>query len=201
MDADERLLMDAILADPDADEPRLRFAEWVEACDPERASFIRHQLANPDSMAERDHPFVPWGARDVMFRRGFAEGMSLTGRSFVSLSDGLFAVTPLRDVRLIAVNFLMGELCGCANLSKLDRLDLRGNRIGLEGVRHLAACPFLTSLRELDLSQNGLDDDSTRLLRTTAWARGLSKLIATGNGFTPAGEAELRAEFGNRVLL
>lgn len=60
MTADERRLMDAILDNPDADEPRLQFAEWVEARDPERAVFIRHQLVNPDSIAEREHPYAPW---------------------------------------------------------------------------------------------------------------------------------------------
>lgn len=136
-----------------------------------------------------------------MFRRGFAEAVSLTGRCFVSLSDGLFAATPLREVRLVAVNFLMLELVRCPYLAKLGRLNLCGNQIGIEGVRHLVVCPFLTNLRELNLSRNGLDDDGVRLLLSAPWLRNLTKLVATGNKLTPAGEAELRAEFGNRVLL
>src|SRR4051812_34078818 len=30
MSAEERALLDAVLGDPDADEPRLRYAEWLE---------------------------------------------------------------------------------------------------------------------------------------------------------------------------
>lgn len=146
MGAVERALMDAILADPDADEPRLKFADWVEATDPERAAFIRDQISHPLSASERGpggEVFKPFGARDVVFRRGFAEAMSLTGRSFISLSDGLFAATPLREVRLIAVNFLLAELVKCPNLRRLTRLDLRGNGIDTAGRELLAACEWL----------------------------------------------------------
>ena len=151
MGADERRLMDAIIADPDADEPRLKYADWVEASDPERARFIREQLAGlPRGEDERwAEPYLPFGARDVVFRRGFAEAMSLTGRSFISLSDGLFAATPLRDVRLIAVNFLIPELVACPHLRRLTRLDLRGNDIDAAGKALLAACEWLRGVEVL----------------------------------------------------
>lgn len=152
MGVEERRLMDAILADPDADEPRWKFAEWVEASDPERAAFIRQQLSHPLSDAERGpggEVLKRWGARDVVFRRGFAEAMSLTGRSFISLSDGLFAATPLREVRLVAVNFLIAELVKCPNLRKLKRLDLRGNGIDAAGRAVLAACEWLRGVEVL----------------------------------------------------
>jgi uncharacterized protein (TIGR02996 family) len=152
MGAVERALMDTIIGDPDADEPRLRFADWVERGDPDRAAFIREQISHPLSASERGpggEVFKLWGARDVVFRRGFAEAMSLTGRSFISLSDGLFAATPLREVRLIAVNFLLAELVKCPNLSKLKRLDLRGNGIDPAGRAMLTACPWLEGVAVL----------------------------------------------------
>lgn len=152
MGSEERRLMDAILTDPQSDEPRLRFADWVEARDPERAAFIRGQInGSPRGGDERVPerwlaPFLPFGARDIVFRRGFAEGMSLTGRSFISLSDGLFAATPLREVRLIAVNFLIAELVACPKLARLKVLDLRGNRIDLA---LLAGCQWLRGVEVL----------------------------------------------------
>ena len=183
MTPDERRLMDAILAKPDADEPRLRYADWVEATDPERAGFIRGQVTGfpqvqSNDIPQRWHdPFLPFGARDIVFRRGFAEAMSLTGRSFISLSDALFAATPLRDVRLIAVNFLMAELVRCPNLAKLARLDLRGNRIGDAGAKHLAGCAYLTNLRELDLSANDIGEEGMEALRESAWFDGVRTLL------------------------
>ena len=65
----------------------------------------------------------------MVYRRGFVEAMSLTGRSFISLGAGLFDATPLREVRLVAVNFLMDELFLCPHLAKLDVLNLRGNQL------------------------------------------------------------------------
>lgn len=201
MSAEEPVRLASILADPDADEPRLKFADWVESVDPARAAFIRRQVQNPDERTPGDDTFAPWGARDVVVRRGFAEGMSLTGRSFVSLSDGLFAATPLTDVRLIAVNFLMAELSRCPNLAKIRRLDLRGNQIGQEGLTHLAACPHLTNLRELNLSRNGLTDGAVPVLLGAVWATTAKLLILTENRFTSAAEGELIAAFGSRVRL
>ncbi len=130
-------LLQAVLARPD-DDPRLAYAQWIDAADPARAEFIRLQLRGDPAavqLLERHGPrwnaaFTPWGARDFVYRRGFVEGGSLTGRSFISLGASLLEATPLREVRLIAVAFLMDELLACPHLAKLDALDLRGNRIG-----------------------------------------------------------------------
>src|SRR5688572_19598770 len=44
MTAAERELLDAVLADQDADEPRLRYADWCDAQGDERGEFIRAQI-------------------------------------------------------------------------------------------------------------------------------------------------------------
>ena len=135
---DPHPLLQAVLAHLDDDAPRLGYAQWIDAADPTRAEFIRLQLRGDPAalqLLEAHGPrwnaaFAPWGARDFMYRRGFVEGVSLTGRSFISLGASLFEATPLREVRLIAVAFLMDELIACPHLAKLEALDLRGNRIG-----------------------------------------------------------------------
>ena len=113
----ERALLDAVLADPDADEPRLRYAEWCDRQGDERGEFIRDRSKSftaegaeaqredrvenapelncfssapsaPSAVNRFLQPFAPWSARDLVFRRGFAEAMSLAGRAFISISDG-----------------------------------------------------------------------------------------------------------------
>ncbi len=137
-------MLQAVVRKPNDDAPRQAYADGVEAADPARAEFIRLQLAgDPAEHLLAAHgprwaaAFSPWGARDLVYRRGFVEGMSLTGRSFISLGESLFAATPLREVRLVAVNFLMAELVACPHLTKLKVLDLRGNGIGKEAEANL----------------------------------------------------------------
>jgi uncharacterized protein (TIGR02996 family) len=249
MSAAERGLLDAVLADPDADEPRLRYADWCDRQGDERGEFIRLQIersrraggvsplslqiersrraVSPLSLfpsgglrpplgglADRERellaahgsrwcaPFAPWSARDIEFRRGFAEAMSLTGRAFVSLGDGLFRTTPLRDVRLVAVAPFLDELARTANLAKLDRLDLSGNRVGPAGVRELAGSPHLARLRELDLTANDLDAAAAAALAGSPHLAGLRVLRVANNPGLPAEAIEaLRKRFGEGVLL
>jgi uncharacterized protein (TIGR02996 family) len=218
----ERALLDAVLADPDADEPRLRYAEWLHSAWGEfiiaqvKQEQIRRQTGRDSrgtAAVEEDwvrkgalrRPLAwlaPWSARDVVFRRGFAEAMSLSGRAFISISDGLFRTTPLRGVRLVAVAPYTDELAHTPNLAKLDRLDLSGNWIGPAGVRELANSPHLTRLRELDLTANDIDDVTAAALTDSPHLGGLSVLrIADNPGLTAGAVEALRKRFGEGVLL
>ena len=219
----ERELLDAVLADPDADEPRLRYAAWFDRQGDEHGEFIRLQIeefhrGGRGGRSEKDRVDIrfnsvfssapsapsavnrvllllaPWSARDVVFRRGFAEAMSLAGRAFISISDGLFRTTPLRDVRLVAVAPFLDELARTPNLVKLERLDLSGNWIGPTGVRELARSPHLARLREIDLSRNGLGADGVRELLAAPWLGQLRSLSLTDNGLTATEVDQLLAE-------
>lgn len=152
----------AVLDRPDDDAPRRAYADAIEGTDPARAELIRRQLnGDPAEELLREHAprwaaeFAPWGARDLVYRRGFAEAISLTGRSFISLGAALFERAPLREVRLIAVNFLMEELIACEHLARLEVLNLRGNQIGDEGAECLMRCPWIGGLKRLELDRNG----------------------------------------------
>lgn len=148
LSSEERALLDAVLADPDADEPRLRYADWCDQHNDPRGAFIRVQLEEfhrgerkdeipyssssssaPSAVKQVLHWLAPWSAEDVIFRRGFAEALSLSGRAFISLGDGLFRTAPIRDVRLVAIAPYVEELAQSPNLAKLRRFDLRGNGI------------------------------------------------------------------------
>lgn len=166
----EAALRADVMADADADAPRLAYADFNGG---ERGRFIRTQI----EIAERDEPspesldvedellvrhgkewqaeLTPWSAKDVVFRRGFAESLSLSGRAFISLGDGLFRTAPIRDVRLVAVQPYVRELAACPHLARLRRLDLTGNRIDSGGLRELLRSPH-ARFESLDLSANGI---------------------------------------------
>lgn len=135
MSATEQKLLDAVLAEPGADAPRLRYVEWCDRQGDPRGAFIREQIRTPDLapptaiLQSALRFFAPWSARDLVFRRGFVEAMSLAGRAFISLGEPLFRLTPLREVRLVAIVPFLDELTQTAHLAKLHTLDLRGNGI------------------------------------------------------------------------
>lgn len=178
----ERPHLDAVLADPDSDAPRCAYAGLGGP----RGEFIRTQLAiarelragdvPPVELFDREHhlltthtpewtaPLVEWGAKDAVFRRGFIERLSLSGRSFISLGRTLFDFLPLRGVRLVAVKWYLDELARADHLARLTRLDLSDNRIGPAGLATLLSSPHVGRLTHLNLSANDLDDDSVSSL-------------------------------------
>jgi uncharacterized protein (TIGR02996 family) len=196
----ERRLLDAVLADPDADAPRLAYADWAEKQgDTARADGIRQQLTElgPDNRIKQDqnkdlvHPvilsklFAPFGAKDLVVRRGFVEGMSLSGRAFISLGGDILRLTPLREVRLVAVQPFTDELARCPHLARLRRLDLAGNRIGARGVRELSESAYLGGLRELGLSANDPGREGLARLVAAPWLGNLAGLELADNTIGP----------------
>jgi uncharacterized protein (TIGR02996 family) len=216
MSAEQRWLLDAVLADPDADEPRLRYAEWCDRQGDSRGAFIRQQIeefrrqstqSNADQQKNDfltppcssaaiggEELFSPWSAADFVVRRGFVEGMSLSGRAFITLGEPLFRMTPLRDVRLVAVAWYMDELARTPHLANVERLDLSGNRIGPAGVRELAASRFVERLKGLNLSQNSLGNEGLRELLRAPWRGQLRGLGLAANGLDLEAVEELLSD-------
>jgi len=183
--AEERRLLDAVLAAPDDDAPRLAFADYCDRLRDPRGAWIRAQLADDAAEVPAEiHAaarglFAAVSGEDLVWRRGFVETLSLAGRAFITLGPSILRQTPLREVRLVAAQPYLGELAAAAHLACLRTLDLRGNRIGSAGLATLSASPHLTvdalnlacnnltagdvptlpTLRRLDLSGNALGRD------------------------------------------
>jgi uncharacterized protein (TIGR02996 family) len=126
MDAEERALLAAIIANPDEDTPRLVYADWLQERDrPERAEFIRLsiELANlrygtpgaetrywqlraaRDPLITRFHK--QWeqefaarfpATRNLWFgfRRGFVEDVMCSVKYFLDNAEQLFEEAPIR---------------------------------------------------------------------------------------------------------
>jgi uncharacterized protein (TIGR02996 family) len=174
----ERRLLDTVLGNPDSDGPRRAYADLGGP----RGEFIRTQLAIARELRAGDvppvelfvredqllkthesewtAPLAEWGARDFVFRRGFIERLSLSGRSFISLGRTLFDFLPLRGVRLVAVKWYLDELAKTDHLARLTQLDLSGNRIGSASLATLIASPYSSQFTHLNLAANDLDDVS-----------------------------------------
>jgi uncharacterized protein (TIGR02996 family) len=206
--------LQAILDDPDADAPRLVFADWLEEHgDAERAEFIRVQCAL-DRPPSGGHVADLWArqgdllavhegewaapanefALSWIFRRGFIDEIQVEKQAFPAVAEALFRRHPVRRVRLYGgreglharASFALA-LAYCPQLDRLRSLDLSGNFLGSDGVRALAVSPYLTRLRDLDLSHSRIGDAGARALAESDLLPRLVRLDLSGNDIGPAG--------------
>lgn len=200
---EERTLLDAVLAHPKDDQPRIHFADWCDRKGDPRGPFIRHQLATDgiDSIPRAHrieeerlldrcrsiwiNRFRPWSVEDIGFCRGFPTSMSITGRVLISLGKELFRSAPWEEVRLIAVSPYFDELQTVVELGRLRGLDLAGNQIGRAGLSTLTRCSGLKVLHRLGLAWNGLGDGDPLSLNESFPE--VTELSVAGNRFTAAG--------------
>src|SRR4051794_38085416 len=134
-----------ILADPDADGPRLVYADWLdEQGQSSRAEFIRVQCAlaalPPDdprvvALAARadvllEQHRVAWSgplaglATRWDFRRGFPEVVRMEAKAFLARGDELFAAVPARHVELLDAASHLAALAQCPLLERLAGLTV-----------------------------------------------------------------------------
>src|SRR5262249_13335930 len=128
---DGAALLQAILADPEDDTPRLAYADWLEEHGGDesqhaRAEFIRLQVEfarreargdasrwdltqrQKDLLAGHEQAWTaelrPLLGRSWEFRRGFVEKVRLTATQLLSRARALFRLTPVREVDLANVD-------------------------------------------------------------------------------------------------
>lgn len=202
--------LDAILARPADDGPRLVYADYLdEAGDPARADLVRVQIAL--ARLPPDHPRRPeladrqadllrrhaarWSepvadlVAGVEFRRGVPEAVSVDAGVFLSRGDELFRRTRagggrswVRRVRLLDPARAVADLARCPHLSQVAELDLSFGDLGNGGVNVLARSPYLAGVRSLDLGGNGLDDGGVRAVARSPAAPNLRALALNDNG-------------------
>ncbi len=181
----------AVLQAPEEDGPRLAYADWCDAQrDPARAALIRGQVelaratqpstmdwlrrsAELEDLVEQHGPrwlaeLGDWEIREPWFCRGFIEAGTLSGRCLIAHGEAVLAATPLREVRLVAVTPIIDQLVRQVDLRRFSRLDLRGNRLGVNGLRWLLR-GTVYALDGLNLAQNALDDPTWRFFHRVAW--------------------------------
>jgi hypothetical protein len=175
---EEKRLFAEILARPDDNEPRRRYAPLAaQRLDP-RAELIQEQFAilECDARGELHHGRHPervhqllvshpeWtadlielGAHDVKFDRGFPDQITIDVDLFLENASELFARAPITYVRLrggLAGRVAM--LARLPQLAKLTALDLYEQGVADADIAALATSPYVSRLRFLNLGRNRL---------------------------------------------
>jgi uncharacterized protein (TIGR02996 family) len=205
--------LQAIIAEPDEDAPRLIYADWLEEHGDPRGEFIRVQcaLARPGrktrwaDLKAREQTLLAEYRKEwikplrgiwkmLRFRRGFVEGMTLTVQKFLERSERLFRLAPVRDVRLIEIDhFMVPALAACPHLAFLRGLSLSLGGLTDHTFPTLAASPHLARLTAFNFSSNYLGPDGIRALVKSRWLSGLTALDVGNSALEAAGVEILAA--------
>jgi uncharacterized protein (TIGR02996 family) len=205
--------LDAILAQPASDAPRLAFADWLAGQGNLRGEFIRVQcelarLPETDPLLPRlkqreEHLLAtqrtallgPLAALplDVRFERGFIVSTTLSAHVFLQDGDELFRQAPLREICLKEVQGQLAPVANCAHLNRLERLFLTFNHLNADDTHHLAVSPHLQNLTTLNLGHNRIGDVGLTALAKSTSLPSLQHLWLAKNDIGDAGSIALAA--------
>ncbi|MFC1436479.1 TIGR02996 domain-containing protein [Streptacidiphilus sp. N1-3] len=168
------LLQDVVSAPADV-APRLAYAKAVARRDPERAEFIRIQLALArwrkefdrclDPSLERELTLVrargrEWAA-DIaplvdgwQFLSGFVEVVTLDAAAFLADAEEIYRRAPVLHLNLTGVRPVAERLFASPSLGRIRSLRLHALELGDAEAALLASSPHLGRLEWLDLGGN-----------------------------------------------
>ena len=196
--------LDAVIAAPDNDAPRVAYADAIAATDPDRAELIRLQLAltrwrkthedPPERTAAStrsrvllDKHKAEWSATvgplvaGCAFLRGFVELVALDATRFLSIAPALYKLAPIRHLDLSGVKPVAAALFASPHLARIESLSLLRNSLDDADVELLANSPNLGHLTWLDLGLNAITaaglDSLAASTRLPAWALSASRAI------------------------
>ena len=203
-----------IFADPDADGPRLVYADWLaEQGQSARAEFIRVQCAlaalpaeDPQTTALRtradvllEQHRIAWSgplaglATRWDWHRGFPEVVRMEAKVFLARGEELFAAVPARHVELLDVAAHLSRVGRSPLLERLAALTVAGSSAGNAVVKALVRSPHVGRLTALHLPRNGLTDVAALALAAAPRFERLTTLDLTENEIGPAGAHTLAA--------
>lgn len=181
----EKRFFDAIIAAPDADEPRLVFADWLDDHDqPRRAELIRVQcemaalsigsprwktLRSRERAILSDHS-VDWfghlhgSLKRRHFRRGLIQSVNINAKVLVNNPDMIFRFGPINMIKVDGAANYMGGIADLPHLVYVAMLDLKSNRLTPKHIEQLAQSPHVTNLDWLDLAYNDVGNDGAQAL-------------------------------------
>ena len=163
------LFLTQVVNDPENDDERLIYADWLEEAGDPRGDFIRAQCAVAqkseldldyyDHFQRQDEllsihrdTWVNELGQDVkkaQFHRGFIESVTAWASQIVKTDGKLFEQTPIHWLRLNRVRNKGAELARLSSLSKLRGLDISGIVIPHEDMGALLNSPNLQNLERL----------------------------------------------------
>jgi hypothetical protein len=183
----------AVVADPEADEPREAYANAVRRTDPAHTEFIECMLATHAAYLRREDAGPEIGTAELIrrnhgtrlagritqfisgyaFGRGFVETIAVDAEWFLESGEDLYAMAPVLHLNLTDVKPAMEDVFASPLLDRIHSISLLREELGDEEAAIIAASPHLGNLRWLEL---GLNQIGAPGLEALAASTGLPKL-------------------------
>jgi uncharacterized protein (TIGR02996 family) len=214
---DESAFIRTILDHPDADGPRLVYADWLEEeGETARAEFIRVQIelshlpesdSRRDELAKREQALLKryrrrWVRRvgsfvkNAKFRLGLVDWVSVPASAFIRYGPRIFERAPVTGIVLTRARRYVDRIAGAPCLRELRGLELWADNLTGADIRPLTESPHVQNLRSLELDGNPLGDEGAQILAHAANLPNLSHLSlylceVNAAGMEALGEASL----------
>jgi uncharacterized protein (TIGR02996 family) len=184
--SDGAALLEAVLAAPDDDAPRLVYSDWLTEQGDPRGEFIAVQCARASlpadapeqrQLEEREwtllslhedawrNALAPELLLSAKFRRGFVDELTLYASTFVEHAETILAREPVRTARVVdPAEKGAVQLAASPALRRLTGLRLSNSTgayekgVGLEGLGALLSSRHLGALESLSLEGQHVDD-------------------------------------------
>ena len=160
-----------VVANPQSDDPRLIYADWLEEHGDQRGEFIRVQC-ELDKSNDLQKEFYELGVRSTQltaehgekwaseleqdlrkseFKRGFIDKITIRALALVKGADSLFASTPINELRIVYLKNQGKKVAELPQLSQVRGLDLSNLTIPTDDLLAVIKSPNLSNLESLSL--------------------------------------------------
>lgn len=204
-------LLQAVLAKPDDDAPRLEYAKWCESqTDPlakERGEFIRLQLKlartpfDPNQLTswrdldrtkallarhrDRWAGFVAQRATEIEFHRGFVARIKIALPVLLDIATTIFSTQPVQHLDVTDLQPSPDRLFTHPLLEKIRSLSIENAGLTDEQVTALADSQHVLRLRWLSLRNNAVTRTGVEALARTRNLPSLEVALLDGNPCDP----------------
>jgi uncharacterized protein (TIGR02996 family) len=192
-----------ILACPDDDSPRLRYANWLDGCGNPLGEFIRLQCLLAQNPISEPHIYYERREQELLakfrrnwsqalvgrvdwcsFRRGFVEEVSIVDRQLIKHAKELFRCAPVLDIHLKSDGGRLHALPELPGVHHTLFLDLSSQRLGDESIERLAEAPMLAHVHGLNLGSCWLGDEGLEYLFDSVYLGNVRELYLNDNPIT-----------------
>jgi len=198
--------LQTILAAPQDDTPRYKYANWLEGCGNPLGEFIRLQCSlarEPQLEYERREQELLAEFRDdwslsledhvgwLSFRRGFVEEIALSDKQLIRHAAHLFQSSPVLDIHLHSDGKRLDALPDLPHLRHTLFLDISAQNLGDPGAARLADALMLARVHGLNLGSNFIGDEGLIALSDSLFLGELRELYLNDNLITDDGVRQL----------